>query len=68
MAQKSIAQGENIELRAYAKEKNVFLWQIANELNIAEPTLLRWLRFPLSEDKKTAFIKAVDEISKKRED
>lgn len=67
MAQKSIAQGKNIELRAYAKEKNVFLWQIADALNIAEPTLLRWLRFPLPEDKKAAFIKAVDEISKESE-
>ena len=67
MAQKSIAQGKNTELRAYAKEKNVFLWQIADALNIAEPTLLRWLRFPLPEDKKAAFIKAVDELSKERE-
>jgi hypothetical protein len=63
MAQKSIAQGENKELRAYAKEKNVFLWQIADALNIAEPTLLRWLRFPLPEDKKAAFIHAVDSIA-----
>ena len=63
MAQKSIAQAENAELRAYAKGKNVFLWQIADALNIAEPTLLRWLRFPLSEEKKAAFIRAVDIIA-----
>ena len=66
MAQKSIAQLENLELRSYAKENNVFLWQIAEELRVAEPTLLRWLRFPLPEDKKAAFIEAVDNIASQK--
>lgn len=58
-----MARLENQELREYAKENKVFLWQIANELNIAEATLMRWLRFPLPDDKKAAFIKAVDSIA-----
>ena len=67
MAQKSIAQKENNELREYARSKGVYIWQIAEDLGVCEMTLLRWLRFPLPEDKKSAFIKAVDEISKERE-
>ena len=67
MAQKNIARSENTELRAYAKEKRVFLWQVADAIGVSEATLIRWFRFPLSEDKKAAFIKAVDELSKERE-
>lgn len=54
---------ENQELRDYAESKNVYLWQIAGSMGVCEMTLLRWLRFPLPDDKKAAFIKAVDSIA-----
>lgn len=49
--------------REYAKRKNVCMWEAADEMNISEATLMRWLRFPLPDDKKAAFIKAVDSIA-----
>lgn len=54
---------ENQELRDYAESKNVCMWEAADEMNISEATLMRWLRFPLPDDKKAAFIKAVDSIA-----
>lgn len=54
---------ENPELREYAQNKGVYIWQIAEDLGVCEMTLLRWLRFPLPEDKKSAFIDAVDKIA-----
>ena len=53
----------NQELRDYAKAKGVPLHEAAKNLGVCEMTLLRWLRYPLPDEKKTAFIKAVDEIS-----
>ncbi len=54
---------ENPELREYAQNKGVYIWQVAEALGVCEMTLLRWLRFPLPEDKKAAFIHAVDSIA-----
>lgn len=53
----------NEELSLYAKNKGVPKWAVANQMGISEATLIRWLRFPLTEDKKSAFIRAVDIIA-----
>ena len=38
---------KNLTIRKEAKEKNVALWQIADELQISEPTMTRRLRHEL---------------------
>lgn len=58
----------NEELRKYSKANGVCLWEVAVEMGVAEATLIRWLRLPLSEEKKIQFINAVDKISQNRED
>ena len=39
----------NKKIRTYAKEKNVYLWQIADELNITDGNFSRKLRRELPE-------------------
>lgn len=42
---------ENLMVRERAKKQKVSLWRIANEIGISEPTITRWLRVPLSQQK-----------------
>lgn len=56
----------NENAREYAKRKNVCMWEVADEMKISEATLMRWLRFELPDDKKAAFIEAVDNIAAKK--
>ncbi len=34
----------NTEIRAAAKSAGVFLYEIAEKLDVSEPTFIRWLR------------------------
>ncbi len=54
---------QNERIRREAKAAGVFLWEIAQEIGISEPTLTRWLRAPLPAEKATAIREAI----KKRE-
>ena len=53
----------NKDLRAYAKEKGVFFWQIAKVMGISEPTMTRRLRSELPEQDKQEFICIINELS-----
>jgi transposase-like protein len=53
----------NDDIRLLARTKGVYLWQVAEQLKISEPTLMRWLRKPLTEDKKQAIIDAINKIA-----
>lgn len=55
-------QNENI--RNAAKIAGVHLWQIAAKLDISEPTLTRWLRFPLPTEKEYKVLNAIAELRK----
>lgn len=57
----------NFKLRLYARGKNVYLYEIANKMNISEPTLTRKLRIELSKDEKSKIMAIIDEISKEKE-
>lgn len=48
----------NSEIRTLAKQSNVFLYEIAERLNISEPTITRRLRRELPDEEKEK-IKAV---------
>ena len=54
---------ENAELRDYAKEKGVKMWEVAEALRIADCTLSRRLRRKLSPNERTRFIAAVDHLA-----
>lgn len=53
----------NQDLRATAKSKNVRLWEIAEKLNISEPTMTRKLRRELPPEEKAQIFAIIDEIS-----
>lgn len=54
----------NQAIRMAAKRQGVKHWQIAAYLGISEPTIMRWLRFPLSEEREKAIWEAIEAISK----
>ena len=53
----------NKDIREFAKNHNVKLWQIANKLNINDGNFSRKLRTELSEDKKAEIFKIIDELA-----
>lgn len=53
----------NLDVRTYAKEKGVYLYEVAEVLNISEPTITRWLRAELTDERKAAIIEAIDRVA-----
>lgn len=54
----------NQTIREVAKRKGVKHWQIAVHLGISEPTIMRWLRAPLSPEREKAIMEAIKAIAK----
>lgn len=54
---------ENCEVRGKAKAAGIPLWKIASRIGISEPTLTRWLRFPLNEERYMRVVSAIEELS-----
>ena len=54
----------NQTIREAAKRKGVKHWQIAEHLGISEPTIVRWLRVPLSPERKKAIMEAIEVLAK----
>lgn len=52
----------NNAVRQAAKEKGVFLWQIADKLGVSEMTLLRRLRHELPQDQQAEVFAAIEKI------
>jgi len=52
----------NQDIRDYAQEHGIFLWQIATVLGKSETTLTRKLRFEMSEAEKQRIIHIIDEL------
>ena len=53
----------NKEIRDYAKEKWITLWQIAAELGLNDGNFSRKLRFELSAETKVQIFRIIDELS-----
>ncbi len=56
----------NLKLKYYARSRDVYLWQIAEHLNVSEATLSRMLRRQLSKAETEQLRTAIDELSRKR--
>lgn len=54
----------NQTIRDVAKKNGVKHWQIAEYLGISEPTIMRWLRTPLSTEREKAVMEAIEAIAK----
>ena len=57
---------KNVEIRNRAKERGVFLWEIAEKLGINDGNLSRRLRKELSESQKEQIFEIIDELSKEK--
>lgn len=57
---------KNIELRTYALNHGVKLWEIAEEMGVSESTFSKSLRKEFDETKKARIMKIIDELSKAR--
>lgn len=55
---------ENYMIRQRAKAHGVPLWKIAAEIGVSEPTLTRWLRFPLPPTKEQRIEQAICILSR----
>lgn len=53
----------NREIRTYAKEKGVYLWEIAEALHINDGNFSRKLRKELPEAQKQEIIQIIDKIA-----
>lgn len=54
----------NLDIRKYAKDKKVNLWEVSERLGYAHETAFsRVLRHELTEDKKEEIRKIIDELS-----
>lgn len=53
----------NQDIRRYAKQYGVKLWQIANIMGISESTMTRLLRLELPEKDKTKIVRIIDTIA-----
>ena len=53
---------ENLDVRKAARAAGVTLWRIAAEVGVSEPTLQRWMRFPLPEDKRERILAAIAKL------
>lgn len=50
---------ENQKVRKAARVAGIPLWKVAASVGVSEPTLMRWLRFPLPKDKEDQIMKAI---------
>ena len=57
----------NADVRKAARIADIPQWRICERLGISEPTLTRWLRFELPEDKRQRILNAIDELSREQE-
>ena len=55
------------ELKAICKQKNIYEYQVANKLGISEPTFIRWLRSPITNELEGKIMDAIDSIISDRD-
>lgn len=57
-----MVQQRNIDLKLQIKKANLYLWQVAEEMQIHENTLYRLLRHNLSDAQKDRILKAIENL------
>ena len=56
----------NMIVRDELKQRGVHHWELAHALGVSEQTLVRWLRFELSEDEQMDMLEKTEEIIKNK--
>ena len=55
---------ENQAVRRAARSADIPLWRVAVAIGVSEPTLTRWLRVPLSEEKEQRIMEAIASLER----
>lgn len=59
-------KSNNREIREAADLAGVYLWQVADEMGIADNTLSRVLRYELPENEKAQILKIISSLAQER--
>lgn len=54
---------ENESVRNAARSSGVPLWRVAEAIGVSEPTMTRWLRVPLSQDREERILGAIEKLA-----
>ncbi len=54
---------KNDEIKAMVKSNGVYMYEVADRLNISEPTLTRWLRHELTTTRREEIVNAITAIA-----
>lgn len=54
----------NADIKSLLKCNGLFYWQVAEQIGVAESTLLRWLRVELDAERKARIERAVTELTR----
>ena len=54
----------NSAIKQRAKAAGIYWWQIAAKIGVAESTIIRWLRMPLSAEREAMIMAAIDDLAK----
>ena len=54
----------NSAIKQRAKAARIYWWQIAAKIGVAESTIIRWLRLPLSGEHEGAILAAIEALEK----
>ena len=57
---------KNALIREYARKNNVHLWEVANQIGIADTTLSKWLRRQLPSEKEAEILHAIKVLGEGR--
>lgn len=55
---------ENENVRKAARSAGISLWRVAAAIGVSEPTMTRWMRHPLPEEKEQRVMAAISELAK----
>lgn len=53
---------ENLDIRHLARVAEIPLWRVACEIGISEATFYRWMRHPLSGERRERTVAALDRL------
>lgn len=54
----------NEHIRDAAKKAGVHLWEVAAAIGVSDPTLVRWMRFPLTKEKEARIMEAISALGR----
>lgn len=57
----------NQDIRNHARESGVYLWEVAAQMGISEPTITRMMRRDVSVEKREQLLHVIDEIAAQKE-